>query len=66
MAQPVRFAATVVAVASVFAFATGCKDTVRYNSCDEVVKAGKAPLHKGDPGYSHRLDRDGDGIACDQ
>jgi hypothetical protein len=30
-----------------------------------VRAAGKAPLHKGDPGYSTKLDRDGDGIACD-
>lgn len=38
---------------------------VSYKSCDDVRKAGKAPLHKGDPGYSTKLDRDGDGVACD-
>ncbi|WP_240417860.1 thermonuclease family protein [Paenibacillus periandrae] len=36
-----------------------------YNSCAEVKKAGKAPLHRGDPGYSSKLDRDNDGIACE-
>lgn len=36
-----------------------------YSSCAEAKKAGKTPLHKGDPGYSSKLDRDGDGIACD-
>lgn len=27
--------------------------------------AGLAPFGQGDPGYSSRLDRDGDGIACE-
>jgi hypothetical protein len=38
---------------------------VHYASCSEVRAAGAAPLRKGDPGYSTRLDRDGDGIACE-
>lgn len=38
---------------------------VTYANCAAVVSAGKAPLHKGDPGYSAKLDRDGDGIACE-
>lgn len=37
---------------------------VSYANCDEVRAAGKAPLHSGDPGYSAKLDRDGDGVAC--
>lgn len=37
---------------------------VSYASCGEVRAAGKAPLHRGDPGYSSKLDRDGDGVAC--
>lgn len=39
-------------------------ESVAYRTCADVKKAGKAPLHKGDPGYSRSLDRDGDGIAC--
>ncbi|AZN43876.1 phospholipase D-like domain-containing protein [Paenibacillus albus] len=38
---------------------------VVYKSCAEVRKAGKAPLHKGDPGYNRKLDGDGDGVACE-
>jgi len=38
---------------------------VSYANCDAVRAAGKAPLHRGDPGYSSKLDRDGDGIACE-
>lgn len=37
---------------------------VTYASCADVRAAGKAPLHRGDPGYSSKLDRDGDGVAC--
>lgn len=36
-----------------------------YSSCDDVRAAGAAPIRRGDPGYSGRLDRDGDGIACE-
>jgi Excalibur calcium-binding domain len=39
---------------------------VFYKNCGLVRAAGKAPLRRGDPGYSLRLDRDGDGIACDR
>jgi endonuclease YncB( thermonuclease family) len=38
---------------------------VSYRNCDAVRAAGAAPLHAGEPGYSSRLDRDGDGIACE-
>ena len=40
-------------------------ENVTYNSCAEVRAAGKAPLKRGDPGYSTKLDRDGDGVACE-
>ncbi|MFB9276137.1 excalibur calcium-binding domain-containing protein [Cohnella cellulosilytica] len=36
-----------------------------FPNCAAVREAGKAPLRKGDPGYSAKLDRDGDGIACE-
>nr|WP_236024451.1 DUF1524 domain-containing protein [Bifidobacterium pluvialisilvae] len=38
---------------------------VTYRNCAAVRAAGKAPLHRGDPGYSSKLDRDGDGVACE-
>ncbi|REE80211.1 excalibur calcium-binding domain-containing protein [Paenibacillus taihuensis] len=44
---------------------SGASVTVAYKCCAEVRKAGKAPLHKGDPGYSRKLDGDGDGVACE-
>ncbi|WP_454730401.1 GmrSD restriction endonuclease domain-containing protein [Cellulosimicrobium protaetiae] len=36
-----------------------------YKNCDAVRAAGKAPIHRGEPGYSGKLDRDGDGIGCE-
>ncbi|WP_432573143.1 GmrSD restriction endonuclease domain-containing protein [Kineococcus sp. SYSU DK005] len=38
---------------------------VVYANCAAVRAAGAAPLHAGQPGYSRKLDRDGDGIACE-
>lgn len=37
-----------------------------YKNCTEVRRAGKAPLYVGEPGYSRKLDRDGDGTACEK
>jgi metal-sulfur cluster biosynthetic enzyme len=39
--------------------------TAYYENCDAVRAAGAAPLYDGQPGYSRKLDRDGDGVACE-
>lgn len=36
-----------------------------YKNCTAVRNAGADPIYKGDPGYSRKLDRDGDGVACE-
>jgi hypothetical protein len=36
-----------------------------YANCSAARAAGAAPLYQGSPGYSSRLDRDGDGVACE-
>lgn len=36
-----------------------------YKNCTEAHKEGVYNIKKGDPGYESRLDRDGDGIACE-
>jgi hypothetical protein len=38
---------------------------VYYANCAAVRAAGKAPLHRNDPGYRVGLDRDSDGLACE-
>jgi hypothetical protein len=37
-----------------------------FRNCEEAKAAGVAPIKRGEPGYSRRLDRDGDGVACDK
>jgi hypothetical protein len=39
--------------------------SVFYGSCAEVRAAGAAPIYAGEPGYSTKLDRDKDGVACE-
>lgn len=41
------------------------EENVYYPNCAAVRAAGKAPLHQGQPGYSTKLDRDHDGVACE-
>lgn len=36
-----------------------------FANCAAARAAGAAPLYQGDPGYSRKLDRDGDGVACE-
>jgi hypothetical protein len=38
---------------------------VVYANCTAARAAGVTPLHRGEPGYSTKLDRDRDGIACE-
>ena len=39
--------------------------TIYFKSCKEARAAGYSDIKKGEPGYSSKLDRDGDGIACE-
>lgn len=36
-----------------------------FANCSAARIAGAAPVRQGDPGYSRRLDRDGDGVGCE-
>lgn len=40
--------------------------TVSFASCAAAAGAGYHDIKRGEPGYSARLDGDGDGVACDQ
>ena len=37
-----------------------------YPNCTAAKAAGAAPLYRDQPGYSTKLDRDGDGVACEK
>lgn len=36
-----------------------------YPNCAAARADGAAPVRRGDPGYSRKLDRDGDGVGCE-
>ena len=40
-------------------------DDVYFANCSAARAAGAAPIRVGEPGYSRRLDRDGDGVGCE-
>ena len=39
--------------------------SVYYENCTAARAAGVTPIYRGQPGYASKLDRDGDGIACE-
>lgn len=39
--------------------------SVYFANCAAARAAGAAPVYRGAPGYSRKLDRDGDGIGCE-
>ena len=41
------------------------EENIHFSSCKEAWANGYADLHEGDPGYSAKLDRDHDGVACE-
>src|SRR5699024_8101204 len=40
--------------------------STHYKNCTAAREAGAAPVRVGDPGYGSHLDRDGDGLGCEQ
>ena len=44
---------------------TKSTQAIRYSNCKQARLAGAAPLRRGQPGYSLRLDGDQDGVACE-
>ncbi|MCP1355419.1 excalibur calcium-binding domain-containing protein [Aneurinibacillus migulanus] len=44
---------------------TASSSNIQYKNCTEARAAGVTPIYEGQPGYSRKLDRDGDGVACE-
>ncbi|TYQ10511.1 UNVERIFIED_ORG: DNA mismatch repair enzyme (predicted ATPase) [Gordonia westfalica J30] len=45
--------------------AAGVPSSVYYANCSAVRATGADPIYVGQPGYSSKLNRDGDGVACE-
>ena len=41
------------------------EENIHFSSCKEAWENGYADIHEGEPGYSAKLDRDHDGVACE-
>lgn len=41
------------------------EENIHFSSCKEAWANGYSDLHEGEPGYSAKLDRDHDGVACE-
>lgn len=65
VAPSVPVEATTAPPAPVAAIEEPPTSAVTYANCTAARDAGAAPLHVGDPGYSTKLDRDKDGVACE-
>lgn len=59
-------ALAVVVFAYLSGTSTGSGQSASYANCSEARAAGAAPLSRGEPGYGSHLDRDSDGIACEE
>ncbi|MCI1694749.1 thermonuclease family protein [Aneurinibacillus aneurinilyticus] len=44
---------------------TASSSNIQYKNCTDARAAGVTPIYEGQPGYSRKLDRDGDGVACE-
>jgi hypothetical protein len=45
---------------------TTANSVAAFANCTEAAQAGQHDIPKGSPAYSAALDRDGDGVACDE
>ena len=52
-------------VLALFSQPVSAEENIHFSSCKEAWANGYSDLHEGDPGYSAKLDRDHDGVACE-
>ena len=54
---------TVLPVLGLFARPVVAEENIHFSSCKEAWENGYSDIHRGEPGYSSRLDKDGDEIG---
>lgn len=50
---------------AMFSQAAVAEENVHFSSCKEAWAHGYSDMRQGEPGYSAKLDKDHDGIACE-
>lgn len=68
MKKTVLFKAGLASLSALMMLAqpTFANDTIHFSNCTEAWENGYSDIHRGEPGYSSRLDKDGDGVACER
>jgi len=54
-----------LSVLALFSQPVLAEENIHFSSCKGAWANGYSDLHEGDPGYSAKLDRDHDGVACE-
>ena len=54
-----------LSVLALFSQSVLAEENIHFSSCKEAWANGYSDLHEGEPGYSAKLDRDHDGVACE-
>ena len=54
-----------LSVLALFSQSVLAEENIHFSSCKEAWANGYSDFHEGDPGYSAKLDRDHDGVACE-
>ena len=52
-------------VLALFSQPVSADENIHFSSCKEAWANGYSDIHEGEPGYSAKLDRDHDGVACE-
>ena len=56
---------TSLSVLTLFSQVAVAEENIHFSSCKEAWANGYSDIHEGEPGYSAKLDRDHDGVACE-
>ena len=60
-----KMSLTTLSVLALFSQSVLAEENIHFSSCKEAWANGYSDLHEGEPGYSAKLDRDHDGVACE-
>ena len=60
-----RVTLTSLSVLTLFSQVAVAEENIHFSSCKEAWAHGYSDMREGEPGYSAKLDRDHDGVACE-
>ena len=60
-----RVTLTSLSVLTLFSQVAVAEENIHFSSCKEAWARGYSDMREGEPGYSAKLDRDHDGVACE-